>query len=215
MSFQDQMDRLKNFDISDLNDPNSAGQWPFLVKAIIWLLLIVIVIILGYFFDIEEKIKQLEGMQQEEITLKENFERKAFQAANLEQLKEQLVQMEEAFAEMLKQLPRDTEVPSLLEDITNVAIDSGLTIQGIKLAQEVPTEYYIELPINIEVTGGYHDFGAFVSGVAALPRIVTLHDFVISTESQQKSGSVEESLKLAITAKTYRYKEAGQEEGES
>lgn len=214
MNFQDQLDKAKNFDFGDL-DINQAGQWPVLIKASFWMLVVIALVVAGYFFNIKESIQRFESLKVEEQQLKEDFGRKAFQAANLEALKGQLVQMQEAFAEMLKQLPRDTEVPSLLEDITNVAIDSGLTIETIKLLPEVQTEYYVELPINIEVEGGYHDFGAFVSGVAALPRIVTLHDFSIDTLDKLSAGSIEEKLKLTITAKTYRYRDAGAEEEES
>lgn len=214
MNFQDQLDKAKNFDFGDL-DINQAGQWPLLIKASFWVLVAVALVVAGYFFNIKESIQRFESLQVQEQKLKEDFGRKAFQAANLEALKGQLVQMQEAFAEMLKQLPRDTEVPSLLEDITNIAIDSGLSIETIKLLSEVQTEYYVELPINIEVEGGYHDFGAFVSGVAALPRIVTLHDFSIETLDKLSAGSIEEKLKLTITAKTYRYRDAGAEEEES
>jgi type IV pilus assembly protein PilO len=204
MSLEDQIEKVKAFDLSDL-DVNQAGQWPLLIKVAAWVIVIILIVGGSYLFAIKDSIARLEGMQREEIQLREDFGRKAFQSSNLEALKGQLLQMQEAFAEMLKQLPRDTEVPSLLEDITNVAIDSGLSIETIKLLAEVQTEYYVELPINIEVQGGYHDFGSFVSGVAALPRIVTLHDFSIATVERQSAGSIEEKLKLSITAKTYRY----------
>ncbi len=138
----------------------------------------------------------------EEEELKQEFEQKAFQAANLDAYKKQMVEMEESFGALVSQLPSDTEVPGLLEDITNKGALNGLEFESIALQQEMTREFYIELPIQIQASGSYHDLGAFISGMAGLPRIVTLHDFVIT---QQKQGS--SILNMEITAKTYRYKD--------
>ena len=127
-------------------------------------------------------------------------ETKAFQAANLQAYRQQMLELDETFGALLKQLPKDTEVPGLLEDITEVAHASGLSMKAISLQPEKVSEFYVELPIKIDVTGDYRDFGSFVSGVAALSRIVTLHDYSI----EAGNGSL---LNMVIEAKTYRYKE--------
>lgn len=131
------------------------------------------------------------------------YEDKAFKASNLDAYKEQMKEMENTFGALLRQLPSDTEVPGLLEDISHTGLTAGLTFNSIQLAPENSKEFYVELPIDIEVKGGFHAFGAFVSAVAALPRIVTLHDFEIAPS--KKEGTQE--LVMKIRAKTYRYKE--------
>lgn len=199
MAMQDFVQELKEFDINDLDFEN-VGVWPMAVKVIIWVLVLVVVLVLGYIYDIKGFQQQLETEQQKEQTLKAEFEKKAFQAANLDAYRKQMVEMEESFGALVSQLPSDTEVPGLLEDITNKGLEAGLEIESIKLGSETAKEFYIELPIEISVVGGYHDLGAFVSGIAGLPRIVTLHDFSIEVVE----GS---SLTMKITAKTYRYKD--------
>lgn len=139
------------------------------------------------------------------MTLKEQFSSKAYQAANLEAYKEQMQEMEVSFGALLRQLPSDTEVPGLLEDITRTGLGSGLEFEEIKLLPEVAQQFYIELPIQIKVTGGYHDLATFVSGVASLPRIVTLHDFELAPVSAGNSSR----LSMQIMAKTYRYNDKG------
>ena len=138
------------------------------------------------------------------MELRSEFEKKAFQAANLEAYRKQMVEMEESFGALVSQLPSDTEVPGLLEDITNKGMVNGLEFDSIELQPEVTREFYVELPIQIVAKGSYHDLGAFVSGMAGLPRIVTLHNFVIRQINPE--GGV---LALNITAKTYRYKDEG------
>ncbi len=159
------------------------------------------VLAVGYFYVIADLRKELAAAEVKEIQLKSEFEKKAFKAAKLEPLKKQMAEMEESFGILLGQLPADTEVPGLLEDMTEKAIDNGLEISSIKLQPERAQEFYIELPIAIEVEGTYHDLAAFVSGIASLPRIVTLHDYKI------KSSKDLASQQMSITAKTYRYKE--------
>src|SRR5690606_35583466 len=128
-------------------------------------------------------------------------------AANLEAYKEQMKEMEISFGALLRQLPSDTEVPGLLEDITRTGLGSGLEFQEIKLLPEVAQQFYIELPIQISVVGNYHDFATFVSGAASLPRIVTLHDFqIVQNDRTSVAGG---KLKMDILAKTYRYNDQG------
>lgn len=202
MAFQDVIEDLRGLDLGELNAEN-IGSWPLAVKVIAWVLAFVLVMVLGYFYNISDLRQQLAQVEQKETELKKEFEDKAFKAANLDALRTQMKEMEESFGALISQLPSDTEVPGLLEDITNKGVESGLDIKSIKLQPEVAKEFYIELPINIEVTGTYHDFGTFVSGIAGLPRIVTLHDFKMT--SDPKTPGV---LSMSISAKTYRYKGA-------
>lgn len=167
---------LRNIDFNDL-DTSNIGSWPAAVKTIAGALLAVLVLALGYNFFISDMENQLEAKRQEEDTLKEQFASKAHMAANLELYTQQMKEMENSFGVLLRQLPSDTEVPGLLEDITRTGLGSGLEFEEIKLLPEVTQPFYIELPIQITVTGAYHDLATFVSGVAGLPRIVTLHDF--------------------------------------
>lgn len=199
MAFQDLLHELKEFDVNDL-DVESIGTWPFLVKVIIWTIVFIGGLFLGYVYDVSDLQVKLEKEQKQEVTLKQEFERKAFQAANLDAYRKQMEEMKESFGALIGQLPSDTEVPGLLEDITNKGLENGLEITSITLGDEITQEFYIELPIEILVQGSYHDFGAFVSGIAGLPRIVTLHDFNIKKQTN-------DVLTMQITAKTYRYKD--------
>lgn len=199
MAIQDVIQELKEFDVNDL-DVENIGTWPTPVKAIVWILVFVAVLVLGYIYVIKDQQTILEQEQQKELALKQEFEKKAYQAANLEAYRKQMVEMEESFGALLSQLPSDTEVPGLLEDITTKGVESGLEIETINLGDEKSEEFYIELPIEILVSGGYHDLGAFVSGIAGLPRIVTLHNFSIDVDESS-------SLTMKISAKTYRYKD--------
>lgn len=203
MALQDTLDQLRGLDIASL-DLNNVGAWPAAFKALILLLLFVVVLVLGYFFYLTDKQTLLETAQKQETSLKAEYESKAFQAANLPQYRQQKEEMEASFGAMLRQLPSDTEVPGLIEDITLAALDNGLTIESIDLQPERKAEFYVELPITIVVTGEYHDIGAFVSAVANLSRIVTLHDFKIQPSPSPAN------LKMSIVAKTYRY--LGEEE---
>ncbi|MFT3931898.1 MAG: type 4a pilus biogenesis protein PilO [Spongiibacteraceae bacterium] len=202
MAFQDVLNDLREIDFADLNADN-IGSWPTPVKIMAWVFVFVLVVILGYFYNISDMRAQLAQVESKELELKKEFEDKAFKAANLEALRKQMVEMEQSFGALVSQLPTDTEVPGLLEDITNKGVESGLEIKSIKLQPEQAKEFYVELPISIEVTGSYHDFGTFVSGIAGLPRIVTLHDFKISSDPKNQGV-----LSMTIAAKTYRYKGA-------
>lgn len=199
MSFAEQMESLKGFDVNDL-DFNNAGSWPGPIKVIVLVLVFALILGAGYWFAIKDQYTALDRAESEESTLKEQYRSKAFKVANLDAYREQMTEMEESFGALLKQLPVDTEVPGLLEDITNTGLGTGLQIDRIGLQPEVSREFYVELPIEIEVRGTYHDLASFVSGVASLPRIVTLHDFSIKPVGQEV-----DDLVMGISAKTYRY----------
>lgn len=206
MSLSESLEGLRKLELSEL-DLNNIGSWPSAVKVIAGVLVLLLVLGLGYNFHLKDLQAQLTQYQSEEVALKDQFSSKAFQAANLEAYKEQMKEMETSFGALLRQLPSDTEVPGLLEDITRTGLGSGLEFEAIKLLPEITQQFYIELPIEIEVIGTYHDVATFVTGVASLPRIVTLHDFELlpaSTESTSK-------LRMSILAKTYRYNDKDQE----
>ena len=201
MPITDFLKSLNDLDISDL-DFDNVGGWPVAIKAIVGVVLFTVVCVAGYYYHIEGLQQQFNQVQTDELELRRDFEKKAFEAANLEAYKLQMIEMEESFGALVSQLPSDTEVPGLLEDITNKGELNGLTIDTIDLLDEVPQEFYIELPIKINAVGSYHDLGAFISGMAGLPRIVTLHDFDIKTP-----GSATNRLQMSILAKTYRYRD--------
>jgi type IV pilus assembly protein PilO len=204
MNLNESLEGLRKIDLNDL-DLNNVGSWPAAVKVIAGLILFVGVLFLGYNFHLKDLQVQLESSAAEEVTLKEQFSLKAFQAANLDAYKEQMQEMEISFGALLKQLPSDTEVPGLLEDVTRTGLGSGLEFEEIKLLPEVAQQFYIELPIQIAVVGGYHDLATFVSGVASLPRIVTLHDFELVSSGAESTSK----LRMNILAKTYRYNDKG------
>ncbi|EQM67350.1 type 4a pilus biogenesis protein PilO [Pseudomonas tohonis] len=204
MSLSDSLESLRKVDLNDL-DFNNVGSWPAAVKAIACVLLMAALLALGYNFHLKELELQLDQQRAEEAALKEQFSTKAFQAANLEAYKDQMKEMETSFGALLRQLPSDTEVPGLLEDITRTGLGSGLEFEEIKLLPEAAQQFYIELPIQISVVGTYHDLATFVSGVASLPRIVTLHDFSITPASAESTTQ----LRMSILAKTYRYNDKG------
>ena len=209
MSFAESIESLKKIDLADL-DVNNLGAWPAAVKVITCGLLLIVALGLGYNFYLKDLQSTLDQHRAEEQTLKEQFSIKASQAANLEAYKAQMVEMDESFSSLLRQLPSDTEVPGLLEDITRTGLGSGLEFEEIKLQPEVVQQFYIELPIQIVVVGAYHDLATFVSGVASLPRIVTLHDFDIKSAEKGEEADVNPSkLRMTILAKTYRYNDEG------
>ena len=201
MAFEDTMRSLREFDVNDL-DFDTVGSWPLPIKMFIWIVVLGGVLAFGYYYHIEDLQIQLENERKQEEKLKQEFEKKAFQAANLDAYRQQMKEMEESFGALVSQLPSDTEVPGLLEDITNKGLLNGLNIASIDLLPEQAKEFYIELPISIVASGSYHDLGAFISGMAALPRIVTLHDFNIAAP-----GGDANNLQMSIIAKTYRYRD--------
>jgi type IV pilus assembly protein PilO len=204
MNPREWLDGLRKIDINDL-DVNNLGSWPAAVKTIAGALVLIIVLALGYNFYLKDLQDQLDLSRASEVKLKEQFANKAYLAANLNAYKMQMKEMENSFGALLRQLPSDTEVPGLLEDITRTGLGSGLEFEEIKLLPEVTQQFYIELPIQITVVGAYHDLATFASGVASLPRIVTLHDFQIKPV---EPGSTQK-LRMSILAKTYRYNDKG------
>lgn len=190
-------------------DFENVGGWPAPVKAAAAVAVFVLVVFLGYFMSLADMYGQLDTMVQEEQRLMTDYEGKAFKAQNLEQYRQQLADMEDLFGALLSQLPKDTEVPGLLEDISHTGIGSGLEFKEITLGTETEKEFYAQLPISIKVVGDYHGFGSFVGGVAALPRIVTLGDFKIQPVALQDRSGL---LQMEITASTYRYA-SGRSEG--
>lgn len=197
------IDELREFEWNDLRDIETVGVWPAPVKFLLGLLVFLACAGAGYWFHIKDLQAELESVTAQESGLRQDLESKALLSANLEVYQEQMRVMQETFGTLLAQLPGETEVPGLLEDISFTGENSGLEFSTIQLQSEQEQEYYIELPITITVSGSYHDFGAFVSGVASLPRIVTLHDFSITRGSNSEG---ENALDMNITARTYRYK---------
>lgn len=189
-----------NLNINEL-DLSNVARWPAAARVVVILFLMGGVVFLGYWFHIKDQLLVLEQAEQRELDLKVIFEKKAQQAANLEAYEQQLEEMRESFGAMLRQLPNKTEVADLLVDVSQTGLASGLEFELFKPQNENPQEFYAELPIKIRVIGSYHEFGEFVSGVASLPRIVTLHN--ISINPRNKGGL----LVMNLTAKTYRYLE--------
>lgn len=204
MSPSEWLGNLRKIDINDL-DTNNIGSWPPAIKVLVAVLVMILVLSLGYNFSTRDLENQLDLKREEESTLKEQFATKVHMAANLELYTQQMKEMENSFGVLLRQLPSDTEVPGLLEDITRTGLGSGLEFEEIKLLPEVTQPFYIELPIQITVTGAYHDLATFVSGVAGLPRIVTLHDFDLAPVNPDGGPK----LRMSILAKTYRYNDKG------
>ncbi|WP_444918804.1 type 4a pilus biogenesis protein PilO [Microbulbifer sp. JMSA003] len=205
MALADSVARINELNINDI-ELSRIGVWPLPGRLAVLALAAIIIIGGGYYFFVKDLYKKFDFEVRKERELFTQFERKQFQASNLDAYRAQLIEMEETFGALLKQLPKDTEVPGLLEDIDEYGRGAGLTINKVALLKERVGEFYVELPIRIEVEGGYHEFGAFVSGIAGMPRIVTLHNFNIVGNRGDKG-----LLKMTISAKTYRYKNQGEE----
>ncbi len=183
-------------------DANDVGRWPLLFRAAVIVIVFVLVTGLGtYWFIIEDKAPQLERERGVEQELRVTFENKQKKAANYEEYKEQLAQIQQSFGTMLRQLPGETEIPSLIVDISQTGLAAALQEKLFVPHPEIPKDFYAEKPIQIRLTGSYHEIGNFVSGIAALPRIVTLHDINITPEDRESF----DNLSIEVTAKTYRY----------
>lgn len=190
------IDELKSLDANDI------GRWPFVFRAGVIGIVFAVVVGMGvYFTIIEDKAPALERFQAEETTLRDVFVNKQRKAANYDAYKAQLAQMEQSFGTMLRQLPGETEIPSLIVDISQTGLAAGLQEKLFQPQPEMPKDFYAEKPITISLSGGYHEIANFVSGIAALPRIVTLHDINITPDNPDNF----DSLTLQVTAKTYRY----------
>ena len=190
------VDDLKNLDINDV------GRWPLVFRAAVIFIVFVVVVGAGVWFTIiKDKLPELQRAQDDESTLRVTFENKQRKAANYDAYKAQLSQIEQSFGTMLRQLPGETEIPSLIVDVSQTGLASGLQEKLFQPQPEIPRDFYAEKPIKIRLSGGYHEIANFVSGVAALPRIVTLHDINITPEGQDSF----DQLSLEVTAQTYRY----------
>lgn len=195
---------IVKFDASQFDnlELENIGQWPAAAKLLLAIFVGVAVLFGGYFFIISDKIDLLDRVQKEEVELKQSYRSKYHIAANLDLFRAQMIEAEDTFANQLRSLPNSHETPGLLDDITFIGTTSGLDFVKLEWQPEISKEIYIELPIDIEVIGPYHSFGHFVSKIAGLPRIVTLHDFKINL-----AQSDSETLNLKLQAKTYRYQE--------
>jgi len=185
-------------------DPNDPGRWPLIFRlGAIGVIFIVAAALSAYFIAYSDQQPLLDQAKVKEEQLLDTIKVKAGKAANLDAYKAQLKEMERSFGAMLRQLPNKTEVPNLLVDISQTGLAAGLDEKLFQPSQEVKKDFYAELPIKIRLTGGYHSIGAFVSGLAALPRIVTIHD--IQIEPQATKSGLNDQLQLDLIAKTYRY----------
>ncbi|RMG38508.1 MAG: pilus assembly protein PilO [Gammaproteobacteria bacterium] len=197
--------------LDELNqlDFGNIGEWPAVVKAVVIILLCALLAVGWYYFDIEDQYLSLDRAKQSEQDLRKQFERKQAKAANLDAYKAQLAEMRESFGSMLRQLPNKTEVAGLLVDVSQTGLAAGLEFELFQPQKEIPKEFYAELPIKLRVTGRYHQFGEFVSGLASLPRIVTVYDIAIRRRGAKARGRGKSpangKLVLEATAKTYRY----------
>jgi type IV pilus assembly protein PilO len=187
-------------------DPNDPGRWPLGVRIGAVALLFIVAATSGYYFFVRQSLHPLLlEAQAKETDLWNTLDAKARKASNLQAYKAQLAEMEKSFGAMLRQLPNKTEVPNLLVDISQTGLAAGLDEKLFQPQGEARRDFYAELPINIRLTGGYHEMGKFASGIAALPRIVTLHDIEIVPPARDRSGADSGELTLNVTAKTYRY----------
>lgn len=198
MSF---VDDLKNL------DPSNPGLWPMPVKMLAFLAAFVAVLLLGWRFSISDMRYDLERLKEDEQNRIVTLEEKQHQAANLEPLKVRMKEMEQSFGEMIRQLPDRTAVESLLVDISQTGLAAGLEFKLFKPDPVIPAEFYSTLPINIQVYGSYHEMGEFISGLAALPRIVTIHDVKITSQPTDV-----EKLLLVTTARTYQTASTGEKD---
>ncbi|WP_432741596.1 type 4a pilus biogenesis protein PilO [Methylobacter sp. G7] len=184
--------------LSDINwDPNEAGTWPLPIKAATIVVICILVFGAGVYYDTLDQLAALDVSEQKELDLKQSFEVKQKKSINLQDYQDQLAQIEIQLEDMIRQMPTEEEVASLLIDISKTGLASGLEFRLFKPGTPIRKDFYSELPINIEVIGKYEALGLFVSGLASLPRIVTVHDVSIIPESK------EGKMRMAATVKTY------------
>ncbi len=191
--------------LQELNelDINNIGSWPGPVKALLILLLCAGIAVGWYYYNTEDQLAKLASVEKTEQELRKAFEKKQAKAVNLEKYKKQLEEMKQSFGAMLRQLPDKTEVAGLLVDVSQTGLAAGLEFELFDPQGEVKKEFYAELPIKIKVNGDYHEFGTFISGLAMLPRIVTIHDILINAPKTGKNGNGK--LIMEAVVKTYRY----------
>lgn len=198
--------------LSEINwDLENAGAWPLPIKIAIVVLLCLILSGLWYYLDTQDQIAQLEMEESKELELKTKFEQRQQKAANLEEYKAQMAEMEKSFGDLLRQLPDKTQVPELLVDVSQTGLAAGLEFELFKPGSEIAKEFYAELPIEIRVIGDYMEFGAFVSGLASLPRIVTIHNVKIEAHKKNEGAkkTAKDPLVMSALVRTYRYLDEG------
>ena len=194
-------------DIRNL-DRNNVGGWPQSVKVFFTVLVFAVVLLVGWYFFVSSQQDSLTSLASKEESLKQEFSTKQAKAVNLEALQQQLDEMQDMLRQLLRQLPSRTEMPELLVDISQTALSAGLETELFQPGAETPKDFYVERPITLRMTGTYHQFGTFISGVASLPRVVilTLHDVSLTPKTATKSGvPADGQLILQGTVKTYRY----------
>lgn len=196
IDLNDLVEEVKNFDV------NKVGSWSPLVQGIVIGILCALLAFAGYWFLIKDEFENLERVERKEQQLRSTFEDRQQKAANLDDYKEQLAEMEESFGAMLRQLPGETEIANLLQDISQTRASVGLDEELFRPESERPRDFYAEAPIRIRVVGDFHQMGEFASGLAALPRIVTLNNVNISQAGDNQPGA---TLVMEATAMTYRY----------
>ncbi len=204
MSFEDFKQSFQSL------DSNNYGSWPAVVKITLIVVLLFVIALLTYFIPVKAKMKEIEAAEREQDSLLESYREKESKARHLEEYKNQIEQMEIEFNSLLEQLPKETRVPELVKGINMTGIGSNVRFKKITVNPEIQQEYFIEQPIEIEAKGSYHQFGEFVSGLAALPRIITMHDFTVTSDIEEKlvAEDVEKvgMLELVLKTKTYRSK---------
>ena len=204
--------------LSELNDLDfsNMGDWPMPVKIVALVLICALIAGGLYYYDIKDQYTTLSKHESEEVDLRKEFEEKHSKVVNLEAYRKQLADMEEAFGVMLRQLPDKSEIADLLVDVSQTGLGSGLEFTLFQPLGESTKDFYIELPISMKVVGLYHQFGEFISGLAALPRIITIHDVQISGQDNRRGQDNNQGiLQMSVTAKTYRYIGEGDKEGGS
>ena len=189
---------LLAFDVADLNDLDALAEWPAPVRSFVLASLVLISLGLGYWLFLNPMLNTLAESAAQETLLRSELSMKANMAAELAITRKQGEELDKLFARLVQQLPSTSELPRLVDDITDIGLGSGLGFERLQLQDQAQRDFFFELPIDVELVGNYHDFGTFAGGVASLGRIVTLHDFEISIIDESKLG-------MTLVAKTYRY----------
>lgn len=201
--WRDEWQRLRDVDWREL-DIKEAGRWPWLLKVLVCCLALLVALSVMMWLVVSEQREALKSAQRQEVRLLSDYRSKASEAAFLPEMREELASLEAQMSRLRTMLPTDAEIPSLLDSISDAAIDNRLTIENIRLRSTLTQPHYIEQPLDIQVRGGYHQLARFLADITSLPRIVTLHDF--SLEPVELRG---DALRLSLLARTYRYVEEG------